>query len=371
MKLKIIKPKTRPIQIEPWFFRYLTNNEIKIVSSILAHADMRDRRSNSFPSNRTIAFYCGFDLIEKGKTLEKYNALKSESERKKFVAKKILHSINTVKATKRALVEKGILRTELIGEKGKQISYMTLDLEWKKEQYIKEHDEYFNNTTSTQTDKEDTEFILNQIDEISKLAKEGNISKENLSDRLKILSYLLKEEETDEEIPVEDVEKVADYVMNTDKIQNKIDKGEIVNKDNYKKSITKSIKKGEFNGAKDYYKGLIEKEKQEIFENLNFGLENEEKTLPYKKQILKFKDVELKNNVFISSYISEQNQIYNFIITQKQLQYYQPNIFRFTKTNADFIKDYDIAIEEFIKTHNIKKDENTLMNIPIKENSSS
>lgn len=70
MSLKIIKPKTRPVQIEPWFHRYLTNNEIKVVSAILTYADMRDRSKNSFPSNRTIAFYCGYDLIERVKLLK-------------------------------------------------------------------------------------------------------------------------------------------------------------------------------------------------------------------------------------------------------------------------------------------------------------
>jgi hypothetical protein len=65
MKLKINKPKTRPIQIEPWFFRYLNEGEIKVVAAILSHADIKNRQENSFPSNRVIAFYSGFGLIEK------------------------------------------------------------------------------------------------------------------------------------------------------------------------------------------------------------------------------------------------------------------------------------------------------------------
>ena len=40
MNLKISKPKTRPIQIEPWFFKYLNEGQIKVVAAILSHADM-------------------------------------------------------------------------------------------------------------------------------------------------------------------------------------------------------------------------------------------------------------------------------------------------------------------------------------------
>lgn len=70
-KLKIIKPKTRPIQIEPWFFRYLNEGQLKVVAAILSHADIKDRQSNSFPSNRVIAFYCGFGNFEKDQKLMK------------------------------------------------------------------------------------------------------------------------------------------------------------------------------------------------------------------------------------------------------------------------------------------------------------
>ena len=73
MNLKISKPKTRPIQIEPWFFKYLNEGQIKVVAAILSHADMKDRKSNSFPSNRVIALYCGFGDIKEGwKDYEEY-----------------------------------------------------------------------------------------------------------------------------------------------------------------------------------------------------------------------------------------------------------------------------------------------------------
>ena len=223
MLLRIIKPKTRPVPIEPWLFRYLTTNELKLVGAILTYADYKDRSSNSFPSNKTLAFFCGFDLIEKPKALEKFKAL-SKEEQIKFKAQKIKYSINTVKAIKRALVKKGILKTELRGEKGKQSSYMTLDLLWKKEQYLKDHDEFFNNSNSNDDNEaEINEEISNELEEITRLLKDGEVSKESLATRLKNLSYALKREDSSDEIPVEDVEKVADYVMNTNKIVDKID----------------------------------------------------------------------------------------------------------------------------------------------------
>jgi len=130
--LKIIKPKTRPIQIEPWFFRYLTLLELKVVGAILAYADIKDRQSNSFPSNRTIAFFCGNDVIEEDtKTYEKYSSL-NEKEKENFINKKIKYSINTIKQAKKSLEKKGLLTREIVGPKGKQIVYMTLDLNGKK-----------------------------------------------------------------------------------------------------------------------------------------------------------------------------------------------------------------------------------------------
>ena len=65
------------------------------------------------------------------------------------------------------------MKTELRGEKGKQSSYMTLDLLWKKEQYLKEHDEFFNNSNSN----DDNSDIAGKFSEaIEKLIKWCNES---------------------------------------------------------------------------------------------------------------------------------------------------------------------------------------------------
>ncbi|OCL85998.1 hypothetical protein AAX26_01648 [Aliarcobacter thereius] len=362
MSLKIIKPKTRPVQIEPWFFRYLTNNEIKVVSAILTYADMRDRSKNSFPSNRTIAFYCGYDLIEKGKTLEKYEALETEEEKKKFKEKLLKYAINTVKATKRALIEKGILKTVTSGKAGKQTTDHILDLEWRKEQYIKEHDEFFNEKElPTEEDKND--LALKQMEELVRLQKEGNISKESLAKRLQQLSSMVNAENINEEIPVEDSEKLANHIISSDKIQSQILSGKIANKESYQKSIINLIKKGEFVGAEEQYESLKNKEKEEIEAILEFSIEEQEKTLPYKKQILTFRELEKKDDLFFSSYISSHGQIYNFLVTDKQIKYYLANQ-NFTKSSKEWINNYLNRSLEYLEKNKIK-DKGEIMNVPV------
>lgn len=362
MSLKIIKPKTRPVQIEPWFHRYLTNNEIKVVSAILTYADMRDRSKNSFPSNRTIAFYCGYDLIEKGKTLEKYKALETEEEKKKFKEKILKYGINTVKATKRALIEKGILRTVTTGKAGKQTTDHILDLEWKKEQYLREHDEFFNEK-ELQTEEEQNDLALNQLEELVRLQKEGNISKESLAKRLQQLSSMVNAENINEEIPGEDVEKVANHIMNSDKVQSQIFSGKIANKESYQKSIINLMKKGEFVGAKEHYEALKNKEKEEIEAQLEFSIEEQEKTIPHKKQILTFRELEKKDDLFFSSYISEHGQIYNFLVTDKQIKYYLP-IKQYTKASKEWLEEYQSRALAFMEKHKIK-DKGEVMNVPV------
>ncbi|OCL90603.1 hypothetical protein [Aliarcobacter thereius] len=363
MSLKIIKPKTRPIQIEPWFFRYLSHNEIKVVAAILNYADIRDRTKDSYPSNRTLAFMCGLDLLE-GKSLEEFNSLKTEDEKKKYKAKKMNYSINRVIATKRSLVKKGILVTVKKGKVGKQTTDHILDLRWKREQYIEEYDEFFNEK-ELQTEEDNNDLALNQLEELVRLQKEGNISKESLAKRLKQISTALNQEDINEDIPTEDVEKVANHIMNSNKIQSQLLSGKIANKDSYKNSITNLMKKGEFVGAKEHYESLKNKEKEEIEAILEFGIEEQEKTIPHKKQILTFRELERKNDLFFSSYISEHGQIYNFLITDKQIKYYLTNQ-NFTKENKEWINNYLNRSLEFLEKHKIK-DKGEIMNVSVSQ----
>ncbi|MFW0695704.1 hypothetical protein ACN09X_04850 [Aliarcobacter butzleri] len=347
MKLRIIKPKLDTIKIEPWLFRYLTHNEIKVVLAIKLHADKSDGKSNSFPSNRTIAFYCGFDLIEKGKTFEKYQAL-SEEEKAKFKARKIQHSINTVKATKRALIQKGILKTELIGQRGKQISLMTLDLNWKKEQYISEYDEYFNSIAPTQTSEK--EEIKKELENLLKVA--DDVSQDSLTNKLKEL-YEKSKDLTGEKsfiVPSEDIDKVTDFIMDSNRVKTKIQDGKISNKEAYKKAIKNSIENGTYNGIEETYTKLVKKEKEEIFSNLETALMHNEPTVPYMKNILNFGSLRFTNNIYIAKYINSSNsEKIDFIIGLEKIKNYVPTATLFTKENKELLENYEQSLKDYIE----------------------
>ncbi|MCT7616652.1 hypothetical protein N5U05_02770 [Aliarcobacter butzleri] len=348
MKLKIIKPKTRPIQIEPWFFKYLNEGQLKVVAAILSHADIKDRQSNSFPSNRVIAFYCGFgDIKEGSKAYEEYQKLTDE-EKIKFKNKKIKTAIITVANIKKQLETMGLLKREFVGPKGKQIVYMNLDLEWKKEQYLKEHDEFFNDV-KYENNEDEKENIAKELEELQRLTLEGNISQENLANRLKNLSYKIDANNTEKsQVPLEDIDKVATYIMNTTKIQNKIDEGTIENKEAYKKSIIKSISNNTFNGIEKYYEALVKKEEKDMLETLIVSLEENEKETFYQKNILYFKDLIFTNNIFLATYQSKDKKISKqYIISDEKIKYYLHSSYFYTKQNKELLDNYNQAIKDF------------------------
>ncbi|MFX4235450.1 hypothetical protein ACOL3F_05845 [Aliarcobacter butzleri] len=348
MKLKIIKPKTRPIQIEPWFFKYLNEGQIKVVAAILSHADIKDRQSNSFPSNRVIAFYCGFgDIKEGSKAYEEYQKLNDE-EKIKFKKKKIKTAIVTVANIKKQLETMGLLKREFVGPKGKQIVYMNLDLEWKKEQYLKDHDEFFNDV-KYENNEDEKENIAKELEELQRLTLEGNISQENLANRLKNLSYKIDANNTEKsQVPLEDIDKVATYIMNTTKIQNKIDEGTIENKEAYKKSIIKSISNNTFNGIEKYYEALVKKEEKDMLETLIVSLEENEKETFYQKNILYFKDLIFTNNIFLATYQSKDKKISKeYIISDEKIKYYLHSSYFYTKQNKELLDNYNQAIKDY------------------------
>ena len=348
MKLKIIKPKTRPIQIEPWFFKYLNEGQLKVVAAILSHADIKDRQSNSFPSNRVIAFYCGFgDIKEGSKAYEEYQKLTDE-EKIKFKNKKIKTAIITVANIKKQLETMGLLKREFVGPKGKQIVYMNLDLEWKKEQYLKEHDEFFNDV-KYENNEDEKENIAKELEELQRLTLEGNISQENLANRLKNLSYKIDANNTEKsQVPLEDIDKVATYIMNTTKIQNKIDEGTIENKEAYKKSIIKSISNNTFNGIEKYYEALVKKEEKDMLETLIVSLEENEKETFYQKNILYFKDLIFTNNIFLATYQSKDKKISKqYIISNEKIKYYLHSSYFYTKQNKELLDNYNQAIKDY------------------------
>ncbi|MDN5069414.1 hypothetical protein O8C76_00035 [Aliarcobacter butzleri] len=355
MSLEIKKPRFSPIPIQPWLFRYLTGNEMKVVSAILNYADMKDRTKNSFPTNRTILFWCGFDLIEKSNssnakntTYEKYKALKTEEERTKFKNEKIKYGINTVKAIKRSLIEKGILKTEIVGKKGKQSVKHILDLEWKKEQYINEYDEYFNSITPAPAHEK--EEIKKELENLLKVA--DNVSQDSLTNKLKEL-YEKSKDLTGEKsfiVPSEDIDKVTDFIMDSNRVKTKIQDGKISNKEAYKKAIKHSIENGTYNGIEETYTKLVKKEKEEIFSNLETALMHNEPTVPYMKNILNFGSLRFTNNIYIAKYINSSNsEKIDFIIGLEKIKNYVPTATLFTKENKELLENYEQSLKDYIE----------------------
>jgi hypothetical protein len=351
MKLRIIKPKTRPIQIEPWFFRYLNEGQLKVVSAILSHADIKDRQNNSFPSNKTIAFYCGFGLITPGtKAHEKYTSLKDENEKAAFKVKRLKNAIATVKNIKRDLEDKGLLNREYVGNNGKQTVYYTLDLNWKKEQYLKEFDEHFNNTEIIEETEQD-ENITKELEQIKELHSEGNISKTNLADRLKNLSYKIKANDYNENsfIPFEDIDKVANFYMTTNKIKNKIEIGNIENVPGYKQGIINSIKNNDFSEAEKIYKKLQENELKDNIEILTAAHENNDPLKSYQHKYYKFNKIKFIDNIYLAEYENDDQLKKDWPVEEDYIRSQLLPPHAYTRNNKSIIENYSENTKQFIE----------------------
>lgn len=255
MRIKIPKAKIRPIQIEPWFFRYLNEGELKVLSAIIAHADYKNRQDNSFASNRTLAFYCGFGLIESEKERQKYEAL-TPKEQIKYKKKKINNAIQTVKNTKQRLEEKGVITREVIDGK----SYAVVDLDWSKEKYLKDFDLQFNKKENEETNNKDDKFVERELEELLRLKREGNISIDSFVNRLEKLQNIVTPDRSDTLVHPDDVDLVTTIIMNDEKTLDKLKSGEIKDEDRYKNKISNLIKDNKFTGVKKYYDELLEYE---------------------------------------------------------------------------------------------------------------
>ena len=350
VNLKIIKPKTRPIQVEPWFFRYLNEGQLKVVSAILAHADYSNRQKNSFPSNAAIAFYCGFGLIApNSKTEETYNKL-SDEEKVLFKAKRMSNAKATVKNIKKQLEDLGLLKREHIGKPGKQQVYYVIDLEWKKEQFLKEHDKFFNNA-EVETVEED-ETITQELEKLTQLHEDGNISKASLANRLQDLSHKVKANNYDPNkyIPVEDIDKVADYYMNTDKIKNKLDMGDIKTRDGYRQSIVNSIKNSEFAQAQKIYNKLIDDEYQDIISCLTEVSEQIYPTRLYKDTYLFMfnNKIKLIDDVFVAEY-KYKDVTKDFLIDKSMFEAHLMGANYYTTKHRKMIENYEENVKKLVE----------------------
>lgn len=339
---RILKPKTRPVQIEPWFFRYLNAGQIKVLSAIIAHADYATRSKDSFASNKTIAFYGGFGLINSDTKDYTYFQTLTPDEKIIYKKKKIKNAIQTVKNIKRQLEELGVIKREIVSTK----SYAVVDLEWGKDRYLKEFDEFFNDGTEEQ---EPTENEINkELELITKLANEGNISKSNLKQQLESITDKLKTEMIDEgsnaKIPTEDIDKTVDHIMNSKTISEKIATGKIKNAHGYKNTIKKQISEGTFNGINQYYNGLVQKERTKILDFLLPIFNNIEKDNEVFMPISMTFDDDKKIILAIYKNISHTSQ-HNIAVSPSLISNLK-NIEKFTIATQNYIKNY---IENFKK----------------------
>lgn len=233
---------------------------------------------------------------------------------------------------------------------------MTLDLDWKKEQYLREYDEFFNDIEPT-NDIAKNEEINNELIHIQKLLKEDNCSTKNIADRLKDLSYKLKADMIENPIPIEDIEKVADYYCGTPKVLNKVANGDIKNEKAYKQSIINSIKKNEFNNIEKYYKTLQKKELKDNINLLNESFDYQKRELPHGRKILYFDEVRLEDNVYIARYISKDKSLAkDTVIPLKELKYQLKSFNSYTVINQKIFDDYEINTNKLIDKHNNKKE---------------
>jgi len=304
--LKILKPKTRPIQIEPWFFRYLNEGQLKVLSAILAHADYKNRQDNSFASNRTIAFYAGFGSIRLNSKEEKEFLKLSEDKQKELKEKKLKNAIQTVKNIKTQLEKLGVITREIVGDK----SYAVVDLEWSKERYLKDFDEYFNGKKDT--NKSTNTDIKEELNKLAKLSEDGNISKDSLVKRLEDITDKLTDNKSKNDntpIPNEDIDLVVEHIINSDKIKSKITTGDIPNPTGYKRKIKRLIEENKYNGIERYIEDLKNIQMYNLKSNVKTFIENNFLVLKKDNEDYYFRKVSFdkKYNIFTLLYSNEND----------------------------------------------------------------
>lgn len=332
--IKILKPKTRPVQLEPWFQRYLTFGQLKVLGAIVAHADYATRTKDSFASNKTLAWYAGFGLINENSKDYKYYQTLSDEEKKIEKKKKKKNAAQTVKNIKKQLEDLGVIKREVQGTK----SYVVVDLDWGKERYLREFNEEFNETELEHNDAEDE--ITSELENLSRLSGEGNISKENLAKQLEALSDKLvpKDNTKDLDVHRDDIDKLTEHIMTSKSILDKISQGKIKNEYGYRNTVKKQIQNNTFNGAKDYYYGLVAKEKNQMLDILKstcFEKEEQNQILECDRLF-----IDEDTNIILAHYKSKTTTFEkNFAIP--------PNIINdvltledYTKVNQNYITNY-------------------------------
>ncbi len=280
--IKIKKPKTRTIQIPNWWFRYLDGMIMSVIGAILSYAD--NNGENAYPSNELIAFMAGT-------------------------------TPQVVKNTKRKIIDLGLATREFVGKPGNQKSIFTIDLEWNKDKYIAEFNQKFNNKSENTSKEENKKALQNELANLQELLKEDAIDLAVAAKKLKAITSKIEDEATvpntnNEEIEDEfvieesDIPKVADYIMSTDNIQNKIKTNEIKNPIAYRKSLVDKIKNKKLNYIKKYYDELKEKQMRQIQDDVKNIYEEHKRHKEYENNLYYFEDIiyDLGREFFLAKY---------------------------------------------------------------------
>jgi DNA-binding MarR family transcriptional regulator len=271
---RVKKPITHPFQTYPQLGRYLTGAQYKVANYLLMHGASNGR---AFPSNRTLGFESG---LTKG----------------------------TVANVKMELVKLGLLTKEIIKEGNRTIWLYTLDVEWRSEQYLKDHAKEFNShipaknptiaeeiaslaATLAAAAPEDQSAILEKIRKLTSKAqetqsvnnnaptqndasKEQETANEPQKENIKSEPKTSKDDKNkapqaqtsivDSELPsAENKEKppkdsppidegLIDYILNQQK--------DVQNRSAYKSKLRRLIAEGKFEGLEDYQSAYRQKQ---------------------------------------------------------------------------------------------------------------
>lgn len=267
--IKVKKPKTRTTQIPNWWFRYLDGMVLSVVGAMLSYAD--NNGDNAYPSNELIAFMAGTTL-------------------------------QVVKNTKRKIIDLGLATRELVGTPGNQKSIFSIDLEWNKDKYIEEFNQTFNNKKEDVSKEENKKALQNELATLQELLNNDAIDLTVAAKKLKAITSKIdadttvaptNNEDIEDEFVIEesDIQKVADYIMSTDAMQNKIKTKEIKNPISYKKSLVDKIKNKKLNYIKKYYEELKEKQMRQIQDDVKNIYEEHKRYKEYEDNLYYFEDI--------------------------------------------------------------------------------
>jgi galactitol-specific phosphotransferase system IIB component len=242
---------------------------LSVVGAMLSYAD--NNGNNAFPSNELIAFMAGT-------------------------------TVQTVKNTKRTIIKLGLATRELVGTAGNQKSVFTIDLEWNKDKYHEEFNQKFNNKPENKTKEENKKALQAELANLQELLNEDDIDLDVAAKKLKAMSAKIdadkansstKDEEIEDEFVIEesDMPLVADYIMSTEKMQNKIRNKEIPNPIAYRKSLVDRMKNKKLNYLKKYYDELKEKQMRQIQDDVKDIYEEHKRHKEYENNLYYFEDI--------------------------------------------------------------------------------